>query len=70
MAERGHAFEFGDFACKRTVLQLVVTSQFQSGFNVSGKRKRHGEKLYDFRKKTSPRFVPAEARIAVVTTIP
>jgi hypothetical protein len=32
--ERGHAFELGNFARERAVFQLVITCQFQRGYNV------------------------------------
>ena len=54
-AERSHAFQLGNFARERAVVQLVVARQFQRGFNVGGDRKHLVEKLDDMRKKTSRR---------------
>ena len=46
-----HALELGDFARERAVVQLVVTREFQRGFDVSGDRKQHGGKLNGSRGK-------------------
>jgi hypothetical protein len=40
-------------AGERAVIQLVVTRQFQGGFDAGGERKRHGKRLIDFERKTS-----------------
>jgi len=55
-AERSHAFELGDFAGERAVIQLVVTRQFQGGFNAGGERKRQGKRLIDFERKQAARY--------------
>src|SRR2546427_8212139 len=46
-AKADYARQLRYFTGEAAILELLVTTQFQRGFNVGGQRKRHGPKLAD-----------------------